>query len=155
MRGKIALFLVLFCFIGVFLCFPQSSSDRCDDRPPPGPPPDHADDNYSFNLEGSQITTVPTYFELCPFIGIFKNGNVVAMDNLLEKFGRGCLYVEKGFSPEITLKHIDILVIPTGGFFDSTSVDLVEILKKRKERTLYYKFEVTREWNKYTKGEKK
>ena len=118
MKKKIVLFLVLFCFISMSLCFPQSSSDRCNDPPPPGPPPDKADDNYSFNLEGSQSTTIPTYFELYPFIGIFKNGNVEAMDNLLEKFGRGCLYVEKSFSPEVALKHINTLVIPTGGFFD-------------------------------------
>ena len=76
MKEKIVLFLVLFCFIGVFLCFPQSSSDGCDEWPPSGPPPDKADDSYSFNLDGSQSTTIPTYFKLYPFIGIFKNGNV-------------------------------------------------------------------------------
>jgi len=124
MVKKIVFFLILICLVGVFLCFPQSSSDDCKDPPDTGsdteskeePSPDTPDDNYSFNLAGNKRVGISNYSERFPFIGILKNGNVIAMDTLLERIERGCLYVENDFNPEKTLEITKLLVVPSGGF---------------------------------------
>jgi hypothetical protein len=88
-----------------------------DCTPPPGPPPDNVDENFSFNLQGANITVFSPYLEEFPFIGILKHGNVEAMEKLLEKIGRDWLYVGKDFNPVELLKTTDLLIISTGGLF--------------------------------------
>jgi hypothetical protein len=117
MKKKSVLFVVLVCLVILFFGFPIQSSDECNAPPPKGPPPDNADDNYSYNFEGSQSAANPIYVERYPFIGILKNGNTVAMDNLLSKIGRKCLYVDEDFNPQESLKKINLLIIPTGGLW--------------------------------------
>ncbi|UCH93740.1 MAG: hypothetical protein JSV88_26210, partial [Candidatus Aminicenantes bacterium] len=117
MKKKSGLFRLLGCLIIFFSFLPLHSSDQCNAPPPPGPPPDNADENHSFNLEGAQNSNTPNSFDLYPFVGIIKNGNFEAIDNLLQRIGRGCFYVRKDFNPEKLIKTIDLLIIPTGGLF--------------------------------------
>jgi hypothetical protein len=117
MREKSVLFGVLVCLSIIFFCASLQSLDECNAPPPKGPPPDNADDNYSYNFEGSQSAANSYYVEPYPFVGILKNGNFEAMDNLLKRLGRGCFYVEKDFSPIELLKYVNLLIIPTGGLF--------------------------------------
>ena len=67
--------LILCSFFFAIIMYPYFlRSQECP--PPPGPPPDNADDNYSYNLEGSQSVNIPPYIEEFPPVGIFNNGNV-------------------------------------------------------------------------------
>jgi hypothetical protein len=108
------IFLIL-VFWAIFMYPVYLGSQDC--TPPPGPPPDNADDNFSFNLKGAYIKTSPPYSEEFPFIGILKNGNFEAMEKLLEKIGRDWIYVGKDFNPVDLLKTVNLLIIPTGGLF--------------------------------------
>jgi hypothetical protein len=117
MRKKSAFLRLLACFVIIFFCIPLQSTDECKAPPPEGPPPDNADDNFSFNLKGAYIKTYPTYIEDFPFIGILNNGNVEAMEKLLEKIGRDWVYVEKNFDPVDLVESVNLLIIPTGGLF--------------------------------------
>jgi hypothetical protein len=117
MRGK-SVFLRLFvCLVIIFSCIPLQSTDECKEPPPGGPPPDNADDNHSFNMKGANIKAFSPYREGYPFIGILDNGNVEAMENLLEKVGRSCFFVRKDSNPEDLMKTVKLLIIPTGGLF--------------------------------------
>ena len=117
MNEKSALLRLLACLVIIFFCVPLQSADECKAPPPEGPPPDNADENYSFNLEGANITSVSPYIEDFPFIGILNNGNVEAMEKLLEKIGRYWIYVEKDFNPVELLKTVNLVIIPTSGLF--------------------------------------
>jgi hypothetical protein len=108
------IFFILF-FLTALLYHGYANSQDC--TPPPGPPPDNADDNFSFNSQGVNITVFSTYIEKSPFIGILKNGNVEAMEKLLEKIGRDWIYVGRDFNPVDLVKTIKLLIIPTGGLF--------------------------------------
>jgi len=125
MRKKPVLLSLLACLVIIFFCVPLQSADECKAPPPVGPPPDNADDNFSFNLKGAYITTFPPYIEDFPFIGILNNGNVEAMEKLLEKIGRDWIYVEKDFNPVDLVETVNLLIIPTGGLFgiDSSSLN--------------------------------
>jgi hypothetical protein len=92
--------LVLILLFWTALMYPGYLSSQ-DCTPPPGPPPDNADDNFSFNLQGVNITVFSPYLEEFPFIGILNNGNVEAMGKLLEKIGRDWIYVGKDFNPVV------------------------------------------------------
>jgi hypothetical protein len=108
------IFLILF-FLTALWYLDYGISQDC--TPPPGPPPDNADENFSFNLEGANITVFSPYLEEFPFIGILENGNVEAMEKLLEKIGRDWIYVGKNFNPVDLVKSVNLLIIPTGGLF--------------------------------------
>ncbi|MCX6580277.1 MAG: hypothetical protein NT166_08835, partial [Candidatus Aminicenantes bacterium] len=114
MKRALVLGLILFFFISTGICVAQGNEGQCD-PPPPGPPPDNPDDNYSFHLEGNQSANFFFDFEPPFFVGIFKKGNVIAMDNLLEKIGIGCFYVETDFHPEKIVDEANVLIISTGG----------------------------------------
>ena len=96
-------------------------NQECEIPPPPGPPADNADDNYSFNLKGNQSVNIPPYIEEFPSVGIFNNGNVEKMANLLNKFGISYIYVDADFNPEILLNHVKTLIISTGGLIGKSS----------------------------------
>jgi hypothetical protein len=117
MKKQIIVGLIIICLISLFVCFGQSGDDSCTEPPPKGPPPDNVDENYSYNLQGIQIAVNPYYVEGYPCIGVLRNGNTEAMDNLLAKIGRQCLYVEEDFNPQESLKKINLLIIPTGGLW--------------------------------------
>ena len=117
MKKNSVLFRLLVCLVIIFFCVSLQSSDQCNEPPPEGPPPDNADENFSNNIQGIQGASNPYYIERYPFIGILRNGNTVAMDNLLAKIGRQCLYVEEDFYPHEVFKHIKLLIIPTGGLW--------------------------------------
>jgi hypothetical protein len=126
----IKIFLILFFSIAIM--YPGYAISQ-DCTPPPGPPPDSADDNFSFNLQGVNITTFSPYLEEFPFVGLFSNGNVEAMEKLLEKIGRDWIYVGKDFNPEDLVKTVNLLIIPTGGLFgvqSSTSSQLKLLLQQ-------------------------
>jgi hypothetical protein len=108
------IFLIL--FFSTAIMYPGYAISK-DCTPPPGPPPDSADDNFSFNLEGANITVFSPYLEEFPFIGILENGNVEAMEKLLEKIGRDWIYVGRDFNPLDLVKTVNLLIIPTGGLF--------------------------------------
>jgi len=107
----------LVCLSIIFFCASLQSLDECNAPPPKGPPPDNADDNYSYNFEGSQSAVNPYFAESYPFIGILINGNTVFMENLLSMIGRKCLFVDEAFNPQESLKKIGLLIIPTGGLW--------------------------------------
>jgi hypothetical protein len=117
MNKKSVLYGLLVCLVIIFLCVPLQSADVCDEPPPEGPPPDNVDENFSYNIQGVQSAVNSYYVERFPFIGILKNGNTEAMDNLLAKIGRQCLYVDEDFIPQESLKKISLLIIPTGGLW--------------------------------------
>ena len=108
------IFLIL--FFSAAIMYPGYAISQ-DCTPPPGPPPDNVDDNFSFNLQGVNITVFSPYLEEFPFIGILENGNFEAMEKLLEKIGRDWIYVEKDFNPVDLMKTVNLLIIPTGGLF--------------------------------------
>ena len=114
MRKVIVLGLILFCLISSVICIAQGSEVQCD-PPPPGPAPDNPDDNYSFYIDGNQSANISFDFERSPYVGIFKKGNVIAMDNLLGKIGIGCFYVETDFNPGKIVDEANVLIISTGG----------------------------------------
>jgi hypothetical protein len=115
MKKQIIIGLIFICMINFFICFGQSN-DSCTDPPQEGPPPDNADDNFSYNLQGIESLN-PFYVERYPFVGILRNGNTESMDNLLSKIGRQCLYVDEDFYSQEVLRHISLLIIPTGGLW--------------------------------------
>ncbi|MCP4148843.1 MAG: hypothetical protein GY757_13940, partial [bacterium] len=120
MKKRVFIIIIMFCLLYLFVGAPLSSADSCKKPKPPGPPPDHADDNYSFNIDGNQtaaVTPVSPDFEQSPSIGILNSGNMEAMDKLLNKIGETCLYVEKYFNPQVTFRHVKVLIVPTGGLF--------------------------------------
>jgi hypothetical protein len=117
MRKKSVLLRLLACLVIIYFCVPLQSVDECKAPPPEGPPPDNADENFSFNLQGANITVFSSYIEKSPFIGILNNGNVEAMEKLLEKIGRDWVYVEKDFDPVDLVESVNLLIIPTGGLF--------------------------------------
>jgi hypothetical protein len=122
--------LLILLFLAALMYPAYIRSQDC--TPPPGPPPDNADDNFSFNLQGVNITTFSPYLEEFPFIGILKNGNVEAMEKLLEKIGRDWIYVGKDFNPVELVKTVNLLIIPTGGLFGidgSTSSNFKTLLE--------------------------
>jgi hypothetical protein len=113
MKLKKIIYILLLMTIMSQLCV---GSQDC--LPPSGPPPDNADDNFSFNLQRDNITSFSTYIEESPFIGILNNGNVEAMKKLLKKNSRDWLYVCKDFNPEPLAKSIDLLIITTGALIE-------------------------------------
>ncbi|UCH96938.1 MAG: hypothetical protein JSV88_08830, partial [Candidatus Aminicenantes bacterium] len=117
MKKKSVFFLLLACLVIIFFCVPLQSTDECKAPPPEGPPPDNADDNHSFNLQGANVTALSRNLKEIPFIGILNNGNVEAMEKLLEKIGRNWIYMGKDFNPVELVKSVNLLIIPTGGLF--------------------------------------
>ena len=105
------IFLILL-FLTVLMSPGYTSSQDC--KPPQGPPPDNADDNFSFNLQGTNITVFSPYREEFPFIGILNSGNVEAMEKILEKIGRDWIYAGKDFNPVELMKTVDLLIISPG-----------------------------------------
>ncbi len=116
MKKILVLIIFFISLIIPVLSFPQNDSETCNNPPDQeGPPPDTADDNFSFNSGGVKTNGTSYNPDGNPFIGILKNGNFNAMGDLLKSIGRKSFGVKEEFYPQKILKHINLLIIPTGG----------------------------------------
>ncbi len=115
-RRKFSIWLVVFFFLILINGDAGfAASNDCNNPPPPGPPPDNADDNFSFNIQGTEIAAAPGYCEYSPAVGVLRTGNFDNMKRLLKKLGRDPLFVEPDFNPDAVLKYVKVLIITTGG----------------------------------------
>ena len=124
------LFLIILFFIlmSPFWSYSQDNSDPCNTPPKQDVPPDNADDNFSFYSAMLNSSGTPYYYDLNPFIGILKTGNFEAMGSLLREIGRQSYTVETDFNPQTILKHIDLLIIPSGGLMDLWQSEYFKLL---------------------------
>ena len=93
--------------------------------------PDHPDDFQSFSTWKSGSEYQAKYVTAKPEVALLKSGFWSMMEDLLGYNKISVLFVEKNFNPDKLLEHVNVLVVPTGGFTNQSNNEALRVALER------------------------